>query len=61
MLSDDGGLNEVLAQQLAQPLINGHRHLLALELTVPSICRGVSVRILCTMSENAVDRTFVLS
>ncbi len=29
-------VNEVLAQQLAQPLINGHRHLLALELTVPA-------------------------
>lgn len=48
-------VNEVLAQQLAQPLINGHRHLLALELTVPAYVGVFFVGILYNISENAVD------
>lgn len=48
-------VNEVLAQQIAQPLINGHRHLVALELTVPGYVRVIFVRVLSTISENDVD------
>lgn len=40
-------VNEVLAQQLAQPLINGHRHLLALELAAPAYVGVILVKILC--------------
>lgn len=48
-------VNEVLAQQLTQPLINSHRHLMALELTVPVYVGVIFVRILSTISENDLD------
>lgn len=48
-------VNEVLAQQLAQPLINGHRHLLALDLAAPAYVGMILVKILYVISENAVD------
>lgn len=48
-------VNEVLAQQLTQPLINVHRHLVALELTVPGNVEVIFVRILSTISEKDLD------
>lgn len=50
-------VNEMLAQQLAQPLINKHRHLLAPELSVLAYVGGDSVRecSLTFLKKKAVD------